>query len=143
MVRFGVNVMFDRWHLHPGEEVFHFMERGCRDCDKIIIVSTPSYVRRANERIGGVGFETVLTVDLYQRMENKRRFIPVLRASAVGDQPPLPTYLGGALYVDMRAGAWQGYPFKQLLSAVYEDYEHVPPPLGRAAGLDPRRRPAQ
>lgn len=135
LVRFGVNVMLDRWHLHPGEEVLHFMERGCRDCDKLLIICTPNYVTRSNERIGGVGFETVVTADLYSRTQNKRRFIPVLRESSEEEESPLPSYLGGALYVDMRSESWQGYPFKQLLRAIYEDYEHVRPSLGERPHL--------
>lgn len=135
LVRFGVNVMLDRWHLHPGEEVLHFMERGCRECDKLLVVCTQNYVRRANNRIGGVGFETVVTSDLYYRSTEKRRFIPVLREGSSRQESPLPSYMGSALYVDMRTDDWHGYPFKQLLRAIYEEYECLPPALGQPPGL--------
>ncbi len=130
LLRYGVNVMFDRWHLHHGEETYHFMERGCRDCDKILLICTPEYVHRANARIGGVGFETVVTASLYTTAHNKRRFIPIVRAKSA-DSESLPTYLGGALYIDMKTPDWNAEGFSSLLRAIYDRPETPRPPLGK------------
>lgn len=133
LVRQGVWVMLDRWHLHAGEEVLHFMERGCRDCDKIIIVCTPEYVEKANARKGGVGFETVVSASLYTEAEaNKRRFVPVVRKKAPGRGSLLPSYLGSAKYIDMSCVDWRGTRFNELLRELYEVPEYQPPPLGSA-----------
>lgn len=130
LVQRGVNVMLDQWHLQLGEETLHFMERGCRDCNKILIVCTPKYVRRANARKGGVGYETIVTASLFAKTENKRRFIPIIRAYDIETSSPLPSYLGGTLFLDMEGDDWAARPLTNLVRAIYERYELAPPPLG-------------
>lgn len=134
----GVRVVLDRWDLQPGEEIYHFMERGARDSDRVIIVSTPGYVEKANARVGGVGVETVVTSSLYAqaRETEKRRFIPIVRKFPKTRSSPLPSYLGGALYINMSGDDWRGEPFSLLLRAIFGEYEYRPPPIGPAPAFE-------
>jgi nucleotide-binding universal stress UspA family protein len=47
----GVDVTLDRWELQPGDQLPTFMERAVRENDYVLIVCTPHYKRRSNERL--------------------------------------------------------------------------------------------
>jgi hypothetical protein len=75
----GVEMIFDRWHLKPGDDKQHFMEQAVTDCDFVVMVCTPTYAERANKRQGGVGYESmVITTELAEHILTNK-FIPVLR----------------------------------------------------------------
>ncbi len=137
LVRNGVKVMLDRWDLHAGEDIYQFMERGCRDNRKVIIVVTENYALKANKREGGVGVETVINASMYAKSKDKRRFIPVVRHASPSGGVQLPTYLSSALFIDMHGGGWRGKPFIDLLRAIYGEDEFVPPPIGEKPDLQP------
>src|SRR4051812_25772594 len=60
----GVNVTLDQWDVQPGDQLSAFMERAVRENDYVIIVCTPTYAERSNERRGGVGYEgDIMTVE--------------------------------------------------------------------------------
>lgn len=91
------DVTFDQYDLHGGKDLLHFMDRGLA-CDRIVVVITPEYVRKATRRIGGVGYESsVISADLLTD-QLAARIVPVMRS---GDK--VPRFLRTKLYVDMRA----------------------------------------
>jgi hypothetical protein len=53
----GVDVTLDYWHVQPGDQLAKFMESAVRDNDFVLIVCTPRYRTRSNDRRGGVGYE--------------------------------------------------------------------------------------
>src|SRR5436189_1823946 len=53
----GVDATLDQWDLRLGEDLARFMESGIRECDRVIVVLSVEYVRKANEGKGGVGYE--------------------------------------------------------------------------------------
>ena len=76
----GVNVTLDRWHTAPGDKLPAFMERAIRDNRFIVIICTPRYKSRSDERLGGVGYEgDIMTAEVMIK-QNNRKFIPVLRS---------------------------------------------------------------
>ena len=75
----GVEIIFDRWHLNPGDDKLHFMEQAVANSNFVIVVCTPTYAERANKRQGGVGYESmVITAELAEQILTNK-FIPVLR----------------------------------------------------------------
>ena len=75
----GVEIIFDRWHLNPGDDKLHFMEQAVADSNFVIVICTPTYAERANKRQGGVGYESmVITAELAEHILTNK-FIPVLR----------------------------------------------------------------
>jgi hypothetical protein len=92
------DVTFDQYDLHGGKDLLHFMDRGLA-CERIVIVITPEYVRKATKRIGGVGYESsVISSDVLTN-QLAARVVPVLRC---GDK--VPPFLRSKLYVDLREG---------------------------------------
>jgi hypothetical protein len=73
-----IEVTFDQFDMWAGKDLTHFMERGL-ECERVVVVSTPEYVRKSAERIGGVGYEcSLITADLVRDM-TQDKFVPTLR----------------------------------------------------------------
>ena len=120
-----LDVTFDQYDLFAGRDVTHFMERGLK-CERIVVVSTPGYVRKASERIGGVGYEcSLITADLARDM-SQDRFIPVLRE---GDG--VPAFLETKLRLDFRDARNYEVELSKLLAAIRRQAPVTRPPKRR------------
>jgi hypothetical protein len=107
-----LEVTFDQYDLFAGKDLTHFMERGL-ECERVVIISTPEYVRKARERTGGVGYETsLITADLVRDMAQDK-FIPVLRQ---GDT--VPSFLQTKLRVDFRETQNYNLELTRLIAAI-------------------------
>lgn len=82
-----------------GVDIARFMEESVRDSDKVLLILTPEYKKRADNREAGAGFEsTFISAELY-RNEDKIKYIPIVRK---GDfKISYPTYLGLRNGLDM------------------------------------------
>jgi hypothetical protein len=127
--RSGVRVILDQWDLVPGSEQPCFMEQGIEYSDFVIVVCTPTYAEKANNREGGVGYETrVITGEFAKRKKiESRKFIPVLRNGEW--ESSLPTYLSGTHGVDLRNDPFLETQYEQLIRALHSE-PIKPPPIG-------------
>jgi len=99
----GLDVILDEWDLERFDDDLElFMESGIRDSDFVIIVSTPTYVRKANKREGGVGIENTIITGEYFEKGKKSKYIPVIRKGSKESKDLLPTYLKSKFYIDFR-----------------------------------------
>lgn len=65
LVANGVDVILDQWDLTLGSDLPRFMETGLSKADRVLAVCTEPYVKKANDGIGGVGYEKmILTAQL-------------------------------------------------------------------------------
>lgn len=120
----GVEIIFDRWHLRPGDDKLHFMEQAVAESNFVIVVCTPTYAERANKRQGGVGYESmVITSELAEQMLTNK-FIPVLRKGAWDSS--LPIYLKSRLGVNLSDEPYREDEYETLLRVLHG--EPVPPP---------------
>ena len=74
------------------------MINGITKSDKVIVVITPNYTNRAENRMGGVGKETGLLFDRY--FDND--VVPIIKEKA-----SLPTYLKSVQYIDFTVGNYK------------------------------------
>jgi hypothetical protein len=124
----GVRVCLDRWHLGPGGDRTHFMEKSIRSADFVLVVCTPLYAAKANRRVGGVGYEAmIITGHLAQRI-TQDKFIPILRAGS-WDDSSVPIWMGSKIGVDFRGSPYDEKEFELLLRALHRD-SLKPPPIG-------------
>lgn len=94
----GIDAILDQWDLRPGDDLTKFMEAGIRDADRVLVICTDSYVRKANENEGGVGYERlIVTAQLVQDLGTDK-FIPIIRQTSGGEKAP--TFLGTRHYID-------------------------------------------
>lgn len=113
----GIDLMLDEWHLHPGDQLPHFMERAIRDSDFVMIICTPQYKKKSDARKGGVGFEGNIIGGEVLSGADDRKFIPVLREGEWRGSAP--SWLLGKLYVDLRGDPYREESYEQLINAIY------------------------
>jgi TIR domain len=53
----GIEARLDQWFVQPGESFTAFMEQEVAAADFVLVVCTPTYARKSNNRQGGVGYE--------------------------------------------------------------------------------------
>ena len=123
----GVEIIFDQWHLNPGNDKLHFMERAVADSNFVIVVCTPIYAERANERRGGVGYESmVITAELAEHILTNK-FIPVLRKGTWASSQP--TYLKSRMGVNLSDDPYHEDEYERLLRVLHGE-PIQPPPIG-------------
>ena len=124
----GVDVTLDQWDLRLGMDRTVFME-GLGNSDRVLIVCTDNYVKRANNRKGGVGYEgIVITSELAQDLETDK-FIPIIREGS--DENKTPTFLGTRVYGDFRDDSQFDVAFDKLLREILNVPINPKPPLGK------------
>ena len=74
----GIDAILDQYDLALGDMIPHFMEKGISESDYVLVLVTKQFSKKADEREGGVGFETDLTTGEIFLGENRRKFIPLL-----------------------------------------------------------------
>ncbi len=123
----GVQIILDRWYLQPGDDKTLFMEKSVTKSKFVILVCTPDYAEKANNRKGGVGYEaTIITGELAEKI-NERKFIPVLRD---GDWTvSLPVWIKTKIGVDLRNNPYSDEEYQNLLRALHNE-PLGPPPVG-------------
>ena len=97
--RVGYNVYLDKKDSY-NKDLTHFMENAIERADFILIICTPNYKQKADERKGGVGYEArIISYEIYSGALNKGKiFIPILRKG--NSESAIPNYLKGYEYID-------------------------------------------
>ena len=127
--RNGIDAILDQWDLGPGDDVTQFMERGIIDSDRVLVVCTDQYVRKANAGEGGVGYERmIVTAQLVQDL-GTNKFIPVIRQAS--GQEKTPTFLGTRVYIDFRNDSQFESEFDKLIHELHRVPVVEKPPLGK------------
>lgn len=130
----GIDAKLDRWELELGSQLPHFMETAVRENDFVLIVLTPKYRSKSDDRHGGVGYEGhVMTAELFTGADH-RKFIPVLRDGSW--ETASPSWLKGKLGVDLRRdNANFEEQFRDLKATLNRTRQKAPPlgPFQRAS----------
>ena len=125
----GVDAILDQWDLGPGDDVTQFMERGIRDSNRVLVVCTDRYVRKANAGEGGVGYERmIVNAQLVQDLGTDK-FIPVIRQASGEEKTP--TFLGTRVYIDFTNDNQFDEEFAKLLHELHRVPVVQKPPLGK------------
>lgn len=124
-----LDVILDEWNLGPGDDKNFFMETSVTKSDFVLLVCTPNYAKKANERRGGVGYESmIITAEIAERID-QNKFIPVLRS---GDfATALPCWIKSRVGVDLRGEQYSPDEYNKLLRALHRQ-PVVAPPLGQS-----------
>ncbi len=123
----GVETVLDQWETHYGDQLPEFMEKAVRESDFAILVCTPKYKKKSDEREGGVGYEGhIITAELFQK-SNHRKFIPVLRKGNWSSASP--SWAAGKFYIDLRGDPYSKENYQDLLRTLHGK-KYTPPPVG-------------
>ncbi len=121
----GVDVVLDQWSVAPGDQLPAFMERAIRENQFVLIVCTPGYKSRSDERKGGVGYEGDVITGEVATKQNHGKFIPVLRA---GDwSAAAPSWVAGKYFIDLRGEPYSEAHYTDLLATLHGERPQAPP----------------
>ena len=124
----GVDTILDRWNLGLGEDVAAFIERGLSESSRVLCICSENYVRKANLKKGGVGYEKrIMTAEIMTELD-ARWVIPVIRDNSGNNL--VPTFLGCCLYVDFRDDLCYEEKYEELLRSLLDEPILPVPPIG-------------
>ncbi|MGR3279417.1 toll/interleukin-1 receptor domain-containing protein [Acaryochloris marina NIES-2412] len=130
----GIDVVLDQWSLEDGQDVNAFMEKMVIDSTikRVIIVLDDRYVKKANQRQGGVGAESqIISQEVYEKVD-QNKFIPLVRERDQDDKPLLPVFLQSRKYIDFSNFETENESYEKLIRNIYERPKRQKPTLGRA-----------
>ena len=126
----GVDVILDQWDLGPGDDRIKFMENGVTSSDRVLVICSDTFVKKANAREHGAGYEGyIITAELVENLGTDK-FIPLIRQSSNEDKTP--TFLKPKVYIDFTNDAQFDVSFEQLLREIHRAPLHPKPPLGQS-----------
>lgn len=123
----GVQVIFDQWDLEPGDDVPKFMERSVKQADRVLMVCTEPYVRKANDGKGGVGYEAMIVTGELVRDLGTRKFVPLIRQSG---NTVVPDCVSTRLYVDFSKSEDFEDSLEALVKTIHQVVAASKPALG-------------
>jgi hypothetical protein len=124
----GVDVILDAWDLRLGDDIPKFMER-LKEADRVLMICTEKYVAKANDGVGGVGYEAMIVTAEIVRDLGTAKFIPIIRQNT--DKVTVPTSVSTRLHVNLSEGADRESQMKGLMRDLH-DIPPGKPALGRS-----------
>lgn len=125
----GIDAILDQWELKPGDDLPHFMERNLASSDRVIMICTENYVKKANSGSGGVGYEKmIVTADLMKTIDSNK-VIPVIRQAGTRETP---TFLRSKLFIDFSSDEQTEFSFDELIRTLHGAPLFVKPPVGNS-----------
>lgn len=122
----GVESIIDQWSLGPGDDLPRFMEQNLASADRVLMICTENYVKKANDGAGGVGYEKmIVTADLLKRIDSNK-VIPLIRQSG---SHAVPTFLQSKLYLDFSREDQMELAFDDLVRAIHDSPLYTAPPV--------------
>lgn len=123
----GINVLLDQWDVALGDDFPKFMER-VRQCDRVLMICTATYVAKADEGEGGVGYEAmIVTAELVTDL-GTNKFIPVIRQA--DGEVALPVSVGTRRWIDFRESLDFDAQFEELLRELHTAPARPKPRIG-------------
>lgn len=96
----GIKAIIDQYDLNPGDRIPQFMEASIKSAVYVLVICTPKYKRKAEKRLGGVGYEShIITGEIYAKGSKNRKYIPILRRGTI--EKSIPVFLQGVLAIDL------------------------------------------
>jgi len=123
-----IEVILDQWDLEPGDDVPKFMERAVKSADRVVMICSEPYVRKANDGKGGVGYEAMIVTGELVRDLGTRKFIPIIRQE--GGDAVVPDCVSTRLYIDFNNNEEFDDSLEQLVSTIHQVVGSSKPPLG-------------
>jgi hypothetical protein len=124
----GVDIVLDQWDLQLGQDLTRFMEQGITESDRVLLICTLAYGRKAGEGQGGVGYERlVVTAEIAEKTDTSK-FVCVLRDGERSDS--IPPFARTRLFVDFREDENYAVHLEELLRDLLKAPAQPKPPLG-------------
>lgn len=138
--KYSIDVILDRYDLLAGDSMTYFMENSLDISDKVLMILTPSYKLKANERKGGVGYEhSMISQGLFKNQKDNTKFIPVLRRGRSEESAPM--FIESLIYHSMVDDNRFESDLEELARLIYDKPKLVKPELGDFSGFNSTHEP--
>lgn len=124
----GIGVVLDQFDLRLGGDLPRFMESGLTEAERVLVICTGAYVSKANEGVGGVGYEKMILTAQLMRNISTDRIVPIIRDNP--SQILVPIFLSSRIYVDFRDDLLYEERYGELLRDLHGEEIKPRPPLG-------------
>ena len=121
--RNGVDAILDQWDLDLNQDLTQFAESGIKDADRVLVICTDSYVQKANDGEGSIGYEPMIVTKKLVADLGTNKFIPIIRQILLEDKAP--EFLKEQVYIDFTNDSQFDEKFDVLL------YERLQIPVVR------------
>jgi TIR domain len=124
----GIESRLDVWHLRRGMDLAQFMTNELVMAERVILVSDERYAEKADGRVGGVGWETMIVQgDIASLPLESTKYLVVVRSKKVEDG--LPRYLKTKFVIHWPDGTSDEHNRQILLRELYNIINI--PPIGK------------
>jgi hypothetical protein len=126
----GIDVKLDRYELKPGRNLPYFIENAINISNKIIIIFTPNYKLKADNKSGGVGYEySIINSGIYKNIPLQEKVIPVLRSGEMIES--IPEFMQQYIYLNLSNDSDFEENYITLLRELYNEPAVIKPSIGK------------
>jgi hypothetical protein len=136
----GIDAILDQFRLGLGDDLGGFMEKSVAESDRIIMVCTDTYISKANDGLGGVGFEKMIMTSEYMNQIDTKKVIPLIRQNGTHI---VPTFLKSRLHINFSRDDEFELQFDNLLREIHEAPLFKEPPVGNNPFDSVTEKPAE
>jgi hypothetical protein len=112
----GINVRMDEYDTTPGDDIVSYMAKSVREAQKVLMICSETYVKKANDGKGGVGFEVMIVSGELVKDLGTSKFIPIIRQE--DGATDVPTFVSTRLYINFSENLPYDESFHKLLKAI-------------------------
>lgn len=122
--RCGVDVFWDKQDVHLGMDLAKYVETSIRESDFVLLICTPTFSQRVNNREGVVGFENqIIAGEILEGSFSPKQVVPILRKGSRRES--IPSYVKGKVYIDFRNDDTFDKKLKDLLKHIFASPKHL------------------
>ncbi|EOX1767438.1 toll/interleukin-1 receptor domain-containing protein [Vibrio cholerae] len=136
----GVDAILDQFRVGLGDDLGGFMEKNVAESDRIIMICTDTYVTKANDGLGGVGYEKMIMTAGYMSNIDSKKVIPLIRQKGTHN---VPTFLKSRLYINFSRDDEFELQFDNLLREIHQAPLFKEPPVGNNPFESVTEKPAE
>jgi predicted nucleotide-binding protein len=128
--RCGVNVHCDKLDVHLGMDLAKYVETSIRESDFVLLICTPTFAKKVNNREGVVGFENqIIAGGILDGSFSPKQVVPILRKGS--QRESIPSYMKGKVYIDFRDDKVFDEKLKVLLKHIFGSSKRAQISYGR------------
>ena len=130
--RDGIHVVIDIWDLSEGQDKYQFMEQmvNSSEIKKVLLICNKDYALKANDRVGGVGTESlIVSKEIYSKAD-QTKFIPIIFEFDEKGEPYVPTFAVSRIYIDLSNDDVFEENYDKLIRNLHDKPASKRPPIG-------------
>lgn len=116
LLKNGIDATLDQYDLSLGDRLPLFMEKAVTESTFVLIICTPTYKTKSDNRSGGVGYEGHIISGELLAKGNERKFIPIIRKGTV--TTAMPNCLAGKLGINLCDSEHYEQNFQDLITTL-------------------------